>query len=120
MTEVIKLDSIERWEELKKNLTPPGELLIFKFSPACPISSMVEGDLNTWLTQLPEDYNLIIAKLDVVESKEVSTKVAADLGIKHESPQAIWLTGDFKVKWHGSHYEINRNKLKANLNKVIS
>jgi bacillithiol system protein YtxJ len=120
MTEVINLNSIELWEELKKNTAPPWELLIFKFSTVCPISSSVEDDLNTWLSELPKDYYLKFAKLDVVQSKEVSAKIAEDLNIKHESPQAIWLTGDSKVKWTGSHYDINKNKLKANLNKVFS
>jgi bacillithiol system protein YtxJ len=118
MAEVIILNSIEGWEQLKKEITPGEELLIFKFSPVCPISSMVEGELNTWLSGLPEDYNLKFAKLDVVESKEVSTKVAADLEIKHESPQVIWLTGGLKIKWCGSHYDINKNKLKAVMNKA--
>jgi bacillithiol system protein YtxJ len=120
MAEIINLDSVELWEALKKNTTSTGELLIFKYSPVCPISSIVEDDLNTWLSDLPESYNLKLAKLDVVASKEVSTKVAEDLSIKHESPQAIWLTVDFKVRWCGSHYDINKNKLKTVLNKVNS
>ncbi len=118
MTEIINLNTIEQWEELKKDLAPPNELLIFKFSPACPISSRVEIGLDTWLSGLPEDYNLKCVKVDVIEAKEVSLKIAADLNIKHESPQAIWLTGDLKVKWFGSHYDINKHTLKANLNKA--
>jgi bacillithiol system protein YtxJ len=118
MAVVIKLNTIEQWEKLKKDIIPPDELLIFKFSPVCPISSRVEDYLNTWLSELPEDYKLKCAKVDVIEAKEVSLKIAADLNIEHESPQAIWLTGDLKVKWYGSHYDINKNKLKANLNKA--
>jgi bacillithiol system protein YtxJ len=118
MAEVIILNSIEGWEQLKKENNLGEELIIFKYSPVCPISSMVEGDLNTWLSGLPEDFKLKIAKLDVVESKEVSNKVAADLEIKHESPQVIWLTEDLKIKWCGSHYDITKNRLKAVMNKA--
>ena len=117
MAEIIKLNTVEQWEQLKKDVTAQSELLIFKYSPVCPISSMVEGDLNSWFSGLPEDYKLKCAKLDVVEAKEVSLKIAADLNIKHESPQAIWLTGNLDVKWYGSHYDINKNKLKANQGK---
>ena len=118
MAETINLNTIEQWEELKKNITPECELLIFKFSPVCPISSMVEGDLNSWLSALPEDYNLKCLKLNVIEAKEVSLKIADEFNIKHQSPQVIWLTGDLKVKWYGSHYDINKSKLKANQSKV--
>jgi bacillithiol system protein YtxJ len=114
MVEIIKLNTIEQWEELKNNTTAQNELLIFKYSPVCPISSMVEGDLSAWLSALPDDYNLKCLKLNVIEAKEVSLKISADLNIKHQSPQVIWLTGDLKVKWHGSHYDINKSKLKAN------
>ena len=117
MADTIKLESIEQWEGLKKDIASEGELIIFKYSPVCPISSMVEDDLNLWLQGLPQDYVLKCAKLNVVESKEVSLKIADDLKIKHESPQLIWLTAGFQVKWTGSHYDINKNKLKANFNK---
>jgi bacillithiol system protein YtxJ len=116
MVEVINLESLEQWEELKKDIALQGELIIFKYSPVCPISSMVEDDLNSWLQGLPQDYELKCAKLNVVESKEVSVKIADDLKIKHESPQLIWLTKGLHVKWSGSHYDINKNKLKANFN----
>jgi len=117
MAEVVKLSSLEQWEKLKKDIAPKSELLIFKYSPVCPISSMVEDDLNSWLSALPEDYKLTCAKLDVVESNEVSLKIAADLNIIHESPQLIWLTGELKVKWYGNHYDINKRKLKENQDK---
>ena len=117
MAEVIKLESLDQWEELKKEFSSQGELIIFKYSPVCPISSMVEDDLNSWLKGLPQDYVLKCAKLDVIESKEVSVKIADDLKIKHESPQLIWLTAGLEVKWSASHYDINKNKLKANFNK---
>jgi bacillithiol system protein YtxJ len=114
MPEVINLNTIEQWEEIKKSLTAENELIIFKFSPVCPISSMVQDDLHSWLSSLPEDYKLICANLNVVEAKDVSLKIADEFDIQHQSPQIIWLTGDLKVKWHGSHYDINKSKLKAN------
>jgi len=115
MAEDITLSTLEQWEELKKEVSSQSELLIFKYSPVCPISAMVEGDLNSWLSSLPEDYKLKCARLNVVEARDVSLKIASDLNIKHESPQAIWLTGDLQVKWRASHYDINKNKLKANM-----
>jgi bacillithiol system protein YtxJ len=114
MAEIINLNSLEQWEDLKKDIK---ELLIFKYSPVCPISSVVDGDLESWVAALPEESKLICARLNVIESKEVSLKVAADLNIKHQSPQLIWLTGGLHVKWHGSHYDITKSKLTAVLNK---
>lgn len=117
MAEMIKLDSLEMWEELKKDVSSEKELLVFKYSPVCPISSVVNGDLKLWISALPEVSKLICARLNVIESKEVSLKIAADLNIKHESPQLIWLTGGLHVKWFGSHYDITKSKLTAVLNK---
>jgi len=117
MAAVIKLNSIEQWEELKNGVTVQSDLIIFKYSPVCPISSVVDGDLKSWLQNLPEEINLKCAMLNVIEAKEVSFKIAADLNIKHESPQLIWLTAGLNVKWSGSHYDITKSKLSSVLNK---
>ena len=117
MIETIKLNTVEQWEALKSELAPPSELMIFKYSPVCSISSVVEDDLDSWLSGLPENTNIKCAKLDVIEAKAVSSKIAAELNVKHESPQLIWLTGDLKIKWTASHYDITKTQLDFYLTK---
>ena len=116
MSSIVKLNTIEEWEKLKKDSAEKTELIIFKYSPICAISSSVEDDFNSWFVNLGEDVNIKCAKVDVIEARPVSQLIAKELEIQHQSPQLIWLNKDTKVKWSASHYEINRSQLSAQLN----
>ena len=113
MQKIIELKNIEHWETLRKSLTLEDELVIFKFSPVCSISSMVEEDFFTWQSSLSGKPNLKFAKVNVIDKREVSRKIADDLQVLHQSPQVIWLNGNSEVKWTASHFDINKESLKA-------
>jgi len=113
MTEIIELKNIEQWENLRKDLAFDGELVIFKFSPICSISSMVEEDFTLWSSSMEEDKRIKLAKVNVIDEREVSRKIAEDLKVQHQSPQVIWLNGNSKVKWSASHFDITKESLKA-------
>ncbi len=90
-----------------------GDVVILKVSPICPVSSSIERKFDRWYTALPEDNDLTAVKVDVVAARDLSQRLAERYGIRHESPQAIWLDGDLNVKWHGSHFEISAAQLNA-------
>ncbi len=115
MKDIKRLKNIEQWEELRKNLSPSDELLIFKYSPVCSISSMVEEDFNLWYSKLPEESKLQCVKIDVVDARDVSKKIEADLKVQHQSPQVIWIKGNSNVKWSASHFDITTEELKSHL-----
>jgi bacillithiol system protein YtxJ len=48
--------------------------------------------------------------IDVLSQRPLSQRLAADLGIRHESPQAIVLQ-DGKPVWHASHYDVTADAL---------
>ena len=103
----------EEWTNVKENKT--DELIIFKYSPICSISSSVEEDFDNWLSQLPKDKNISCVKVNVIDSRPLSRQIADELNVFHQSPQVIWLTNDKKVKWSASHYDISINSLSKNI-----
>ncbi len=46
----------------------------------------------------------------VIQSRDVSNKIEQDLGVKHESPQAILIKSQ-TAKWHESHSKITKKQL---------
>jgi len=80
-----------------------GLHLIYKHSYAC-------GICRFSLMRLEKELPLIRAHstawfIDVRSQRNLSNKVAALSGIRHESPQALFLK-DGKVYWSGSHGEV--------------
>ncbi len=112
----VEIKNLEEWEKIKKETAEKAELIIFKYSPICGVSSSVENDFNSWYLNLNENVKIICAKVDVISAKPVSQYIAKELNIQHQSPQLIWLKKDGKVKWSGSHYDIEKSQLSAQLN----
>lgn len=104
------LQNDEQWEALAAG---PGEKVIFKFSPICPISARAESQFDSWVAGLPGDAGLALAKVDVIGARPLSQRLAADLGVQHQSPQVLWLDADGAVKWHASHGDITAESLEA-------
>lgn len=94
-------------------------VLVFKFSPRCPISRRVERAFDAWYAQLPEETDLLCVKVDVVNAKPLSQHLAQALNIRHESPQAIWLNHDQRVVWHDSHNAITSDALDTQLKLLL-
>jgi bacillithiol system protein YtxJ len=97
---------------------PSCGLIIFKFSPVCPISRGVERDFDAWYAEIAEATELLCVKVNVRGSNELSQHIAQEFGIQHESPQAIWLTPERSVLWHASHRSIRPNVLNEHLSNL--
>jgi bacillithiol system protein YtxJ len=77
---------------------------------------MVFESLREFLNErVPDGANWFL--LSVRASRAVSTEVATRFGIRHESPQALVLSGG-KVVWHGSHYRATPTAIVAALEKL--
>lgn len=113
MAGIQEIHTIEEWNARKKESS--GEIIIFKFSPICAISESVEKDFDSWILQQPND-RITCYKVNVIDSKPLSRKLADEVGVFHQSPQVIWLTDKRKVKWHASHYDITPRNLSENIN----
>ncbi|MDP3988904.1 MAG: bacillithiol system redox-active protein YtxJ [bacterium] len=75
-------------------------VLIFKHSLTCPISAGAYNRTKEGLEKglIPYPVYLVIVQKD----KELSSQIAKDLDVVHESPQLI-LVKDGKAVYHASH-----------------
>ena len=119
MRTISQLQSLRDWQNCTRDIPACG-LLVFKFSPRCPISRSIERDFDQWCEQLEETVPLRCAKVDVVQARELSQHIARELNVRHESPQAIWLVSSHKVSWHASHRAISAQALRGQLERMKS
>ena len=118
MKEELKLKSIEDWEAFKKSKPETNLVCIFKFSPICGVSFSREKILSNWYKNLPKNSNLSLVTINVISAKVVSSFIAREFSIRHESPQLIFLGGDFHLLDHSSHYEIDEEFLNTQIKKI--
>jgi bacillithiol system protein YtxJ len=111
------ITDIQQWQQLYSGLAAPDArpLLVFKRSPICPTSFAVESVFARFIRELPETRNVRVVSVDVVAARPVSQRVAADTGIRHESPQALLIGPGPKVLWHDSHGGVDEESLEKAL-----
>ena len=78
--------------------------LIYKHSHRCSVCFVSKGNLEMASDNIKEYADMHF--VNVVRSREASDKIASELDVRHESPQAI-LVDQGEVVWHGSHGSIN-------------
>lgn len=84
-------------------------VLVFKHSPACPISAMARREYASFCAAQPDVPTLFV---DVVAARAVARGIAERSGVRHESPQAI-LFEQGKPVWNASHDAITAAMLEA-------
>ena len=98
-----EITSVDDWKKvLEQSREKP--VVVLKHSTTCPISANAYGEFNSF--DKPIDRYLV----KVIEHRPVSNEIAADLGIKHESPQAFVLANG-KAVWNASHWKITKKEL---------
>jgi len=80
-------------------------VLVFKKSPICPVSHRAEGQYVQWQASLTDADDVQVADIDVIAEKPLARGLTKELGIDHESPQALWFVKG-ELAWHGSHDEL--------------
>lgn len=83
------------------------DVVVFKKSPICPTSTRAEFEFRSWLKGLADDSTLAIAEVDVIAERPLARGLTAELGIDHQSPQALWFRGG-ELVWHDSHGSLTR------------
>ena len=89
-------------------------VLVFKRSPICPTSFTAERQLRLFLEQLDDGAALRTASIDVIAERALARGLTAELGVQHESPQALWFR-DGGLSWHASHGAITVSSLQEQL-----
>jgi bacillithiol system protein YtxJ len=104
-----ELKSIEDWRQVK-NDSERHPVLIIKHSTTCPISARAWREFQSYLDDNDHtDVEHVMVK--VIETRDVSNKISAELSIKHESPQAILMQHQQAI-WNTSHGGITKETLK--------
>ena len=104
-----KLDSEQQLDQIiEESKTHP--VVIFKHSTRCSISSTAKGRFERQFDPAAAP-TADAYLLDLISYRSVSNKIAADLGIRHESPQVLVIK-DGKAVHHASHLEITWDEVK--------
>jgi bacillithiol system protein YtxJ len=108
MSTYTEITTLEEWEAVKEE-AEDGMVFIFKHSTTCPVSADAYRQFDSYLnTEAEQSIQYVLVK--VIESRPVSNQMAADLNVKHESPQAILIKNRTAV-WHTSHFNITKKAI---------
>ena len=91
-------------------------VFLLKHSTRCPISSQALQEVRDYVDEAGDE-GLPVYINYVVEARPISTQIAAELGVQHESPQLLMLRGG-AVEWHTSHGGIRREAMFAVVDKT--
>ncbi len=103
------LDDVQRIKDL--SLRKPQ--VIFKHSTTCSISAMAKMRLEDKWSEVAVDSDFNY--LDLLSHRKISTHIAEQLDVYHESPQVILLI-DGEVIYDASHFDISIDELNETLN----
>ncbi len=92
-----------------KSLLREDLVLVFKHSTACPVSWAAQAQVNRFRLSNPD---VPVRMLLVIQDRSVSQQLAALTGIRHESPQIIFIRNG-AVAANISHGEITEARLTA-------
>ena len=107
-TPLISIEEINNIKEISKIQS----ILIFKHSIRCGISRMVMKQFESLFNE--ENKHLKVYYLDLLNFREVSSKLSEVFQVIHQSPQLLVVKNGISV-YQESHYEIT----KVNLSKYI-
>ncbi|WP_233269459.1 bacillithiol system redox-active protein YtxJ [Alteribacillus sp. YIM 98480] len=108
MAALTELTTMEDWEHTLEKSNEQA-VMIIKHSTACPISAEAWEEVQAGVKEINEtEAEFLFVK--VIESRPVSQKIADDIAIKHESPQAI-LIKNKKAVWNTSHSDITKQAI---------
>lgn len=108
-----KWKEITTADEWKQAWDHSGErpVLLLKHSTTCPVSANALKEFEEYLSKNPNaDVDYLLVK--VIESRPVSNQIAEDTGIKHESPQILFLK-DKGAYWNASHWAVTVEHIDA-------
>ncbi|MFD0589586.1 bacillithiol system redox-active protein YtxJ [Paenibacillus sp. GCM10027627] len=105
-----EITTAEQWDQAFQR-SDDRPVVVFKHSTTCPVSSNAYEEFNKYLGGSPrQDVDYLLIK--VIESRPVSNKIAEDTGVKHESPQIIYIDKKAKV-WSASHWSVTKAHISA-------
>jgi bacillithiol system protein YtxJ len=110
MTEWREITTENEWNELYEG-TAEKPVLVIKHSTTCPVSANALQEYEAYLKNQPSE-NVDYVLVKVIESRPVSNQIAEDTGVKHASPQVIFIKNKESV-WNTSHWAVTQAHITA-------
>lgn len=110
MTQWKEITSENEWNELFEGSTQKP-VVVLKHSTTCPVSSNALDEFESYLQKEPNT-NVEYVLVKVIESRPVSNQIAEDTGVKHASPQILYVKNKEAV-WNTSHWSVTRAHITA-------
>lgn len=105
-----EITTMDEWNKVLEQSAERGQV-VFKHSTTCPVSANALNEFEQYLGKQPnEGVDYVLVK--VIETRPVSNQIAEDLGVKHESPQIIYVKDKAKY-WTASHWAITTEHMTA-------
>lgn len=105
-----EITTVEEWDDIL-NTSSEKDQIILKHSTTCPVSTNALEEYEAYLQDQPNE-NIDYTLVKVRESRPVSNKIEEDLGVKHESPQIIYIKDKAKY-WSTTHWSVTKAHMKA-------
>lgn len=113
MSQWREIDSQEEWSQLFEG-SSEKPVVVLKHSTTCPVSANALQEFENYLNKQPnEQVDYVLVK--VIESRPVSNQIAEDTGVKHASPQILYVK-DKESVWNTSHWAVTEAHITAVLN----
>jgi bacillithiol system protein YtxJ len=93
-------------------LSEAQTILIYKHSLTCGTSGVAYEEVVDVVTGSMLPGTAFIVKVQL--ARDVSRAIEQRLGVRHESPQALLVSGA-KVLWHASHFRVSARQITAAL-----
>lgn len=105
-----EITTLEEWKQLFEGSTQKP-VVVLKHSTACPVSSNALDEFESYLHKEPNT-GVEYVMVKVIESRPVSNQIAEDTGIKHASPQILYIKNKETV-WNTSHWSVTKAHITA-------
>ncbi|MCS7461088.1 bacillithiol system redox-active protein YtxJ [Paenibacillus doosanensis] len=110
MTQWKEITTLEEWNQ-QLDGTANKPIVVLKHSTACPVSFNALKEYEAYLQNKPNnDVDYVLVK--VIESRPVSNQIAEDTGVKHASPQILYIKNKETI-WNTSHWAITEEHMTA-------
>ena len=110
---LISLHTADQFEQLLRE-SHHDPVVIFKHSATCGTSAQAYDEVEEFLHANPGARVHIV---DVWSGRALSQHIAKALGVRHESPQLLVISGGHVV-WHASHFRANAQSLRNALDRL--
>jgi len=105
-----EITSVEQWEQIWEQ-SKDNAFVVLKHSTQCPVSASALEEYEQYLAGKPNE-SVDFYMVKVIETRPVSNRISDDSGVKHASPQILYVKDKHPV-WNTSHWSVTTKHISA-------